>query len=237
MTSTTATPPKKDAQTGDAQTGDAQTRDAQSNAAPSNTAQPNAARPGESPASAPKVPYAAPPPRKPYVPLRERVNLRMIVFFLAMTALPLALAYSAFDYWINKGVSRDGEYAVVDLKAIGNFPFDQQDGTLENVPKAYRDLDGKKVKLRGYMWSPKSAGERGTEFQFVYDVNECCFKGPPQVQERVYCYAPKGRTFRIFSYQFAEITGTLHVRIVRDKEGAIYSVYDLDVENTEPVES
>ena len=227
MTSTTATPPKSDAQATPAQATPAQ----------ADPAQTTDVQRSDSPASAPKVPYAAPPPRKPYVPLRERVNLRMIVFFLAMTALPLALAYSAFDYWINKGVSRDGEYMVADLKAIGNFPFDQEAGTLENVPKAYRDLDGKKVKLRGYMWSPKSAGERGTEFQFVYDVNECCFKGPPQVQERVYAYAPKGRSFRIFSYQFAEITGTLHVRIVRDKEGAIYSVYDLDVEDTKPVES
>jgi hypothetical protein len=185
------------------------------------------------------VPYAAPAAeRKPYVPLRERVNLRMIVFFLAVAALPLALAYSALDYFINQGVNRSGEYLLVDLKAIGNFPFDQQSGKLENVPKRYRELDGKKVKLQGYMWGHRSAGERGNEFQFVYDVNECCFKGPPQVQERVYAYA-KGKSLKLFSqYQFAEITGVLHVRIIRDKDtGAIYSVYDLDVESTKPLSS
>ena len=48
-------------------------------------------------------------------------------------------------------------------------------------------------------------------------MTACCFNGPPQVQERVYAYA-KGKSLRVFSmYQFAEITGVLHVRIVKDK--------------------
>jgi hypothetical protein len=182
---------------------------------------------------------AAPAPgRKPYVPLRERVNLRMVLFFLAVSAVPLALAYSALDYFINQGINRSGEFLMVDLKAIGNFPFDQQDGKLEDVPKRYRELDGKKVKLQGYMWGHRSAGDRGSEFQFVYNVNECCFKGPPQVQERVYAYA-KGKSLRLFSMsQFAEITGVLHVRLVRDEAtGAIYSVYDLNVESTKALDS
>ncbi len=183
----------------------------------------------------PALPYAPTP--RPYVPLRERINVRMIVFVLAIGVIVLMPAYVFFRDALTGGVTRSGDYHLVDLKAMGNFPFDQQSGKLENIPKEYRELDGKKVKLQGFMWGHRSAGDRGTEFQFVYNVNECCFKGPPQVQERVYAYAPKGRSFRIFSYQFAEITGTLHVRIVRDKEGAIYSIYDLDVEDTKPVES
>jgi hypothetical protein len=201
-------------------------------------AQGHAAAPPASapPAAAPASPVVA--PRKPYVPLRERINLRMVLFFLAISALPLALAYSALDYFINQGVNRSGDYMVVDLKAIGSFPFDPQDGKLEDIPKRYRELDGKKVKLQGFMWGHRSAGERGKEFQFVYDVNACCFNGPPQVQERVYAYA-KGKSLRLFSmYQFAEITGVLHVRIVKDKDtGAIYSVYDMDVESTKALDS
>jgi hypothetical protein len=198
--------------------------------------------PAQSPAAAPPASPAshAPPAasRKPYVPLRERINLRMVLFFLAVSAIPLALAYSAIDYWINQGVNRSGDYLLVDLKALGSFPFDQQDGKLEDVPQRYRELDGKKVKLQGFMWGHKSAGDRGREFQFVYNVTACCFNGPPQVQERVYAYA-KGKSLRLFSMsQFAEITGVLHVRIVRDKDtGAIYSVYDLDVESTKALES
>ena len=179
------------------------------------------------------------PARQPYVPLRERINVRMIVFALAVGAVVLMPAYVFFRDALTGGVTRSGDYHLVDLKAMGNFPFDQQAGKLENIPKEYRELDGKKVKLQGFMWGHKSAGDRGTEFQFVYNVNECCFKGPPQVQERVYAYAPKGKSVRLFNmYQFAEITGTLHVRIVRDKEtGGIYSVYDMDVESPKPLDS
>jgi hypothetical protein len=198
--------------------------------------------PAQSPPAAPPASPGshAPPaaPRKPYVPLRERINLRMVLFFLAVSAIPLALAYSAIDYWINQGVNRSGDYLLVDLKAIGSFPFHTVDGKLEDVPQRYRELDGKKVKLQGFMYNPQSAGDRGREFQFVYNVTACCFNGPPQVQERVYAYA-KGKSLRLFpQYQFAEITGVLHVRIVRDKDtGAIYSVYDLDVESTKALEA
>ena len=196
--------------------------------------------PAPSQASATSPAAHAPPaaPRKPYVPVRERINLRMVLFSLAVLAIPLALAYSAIDYWINQGVNRSGDYLVVDLKALGSFPFDQNDGKLEDVPQRYRELDGKKVKLQGFMYNPQSAGDRGREFQFVYNVTACCFNGPPQVQERVYAYA-KGKSLRLFSMsQFAEVTGVLHVRIVRDKDtGAIYSVYDLDVESTKALES
>jgi hypothetical protein len=202
-------------------------------------AQGQAAAPASPASHAPPgpVPYLA-APRKPYVPLRERINLRMVLFFLAVSAIPLALAYSAIDFWINQGVNRSGDYLVVDLKALGSYPFDQQDGKLEDVPQRYRELDGKKVKLQGFMWGHKSAGDRGREFQFVYNVTACCFNGPPQVQERVYAYT-RGKSLRLFpQYQFAEITGVLHVRIVRDKDtGAIYSVYDLDVETTQALDA
>jgi hypothetical protein len=183
------------------------------------------------------IPHAPSPVRQPHVPLRERVNLRMVLFILAIAAPVMAVAYIVVSQWVTGGVTRSGDYLEVDLKAMGYFPFDQQAGTLDNIPSQYRALDGKKVKLRGFMFSPQSAGDRGTEFQFVYNVTECCFKGPPQVQERVYGYAPKGKSISLFHMnQFAEVTGVLHVRIVRDKEtGAIYSVYEMDVESSKAI--
>jgi len=85
------------------------------------------------------------------------------------------------------------------------------------------------------MYNPSSAGSRGTEFQFVYNVTKCCFSGPPLVQERVYGHVTKGDVPLFDMFTFARVTGTLHVRVVRDDGGAIHSVYDLDVDKAEPV--
>src|SRR6059058_2076282 len=80
----------------------------------------------------------------------------------------------------------------VDLKALGNFPFDQNNGSINDIPPAFRALEGKKVLLDGFMYSPRNAGDKGHEFQLVYNVTKCCFSGPPQVQERVYGYVHSG---------------------------------------------
>ena len=109
----------------------------------------------------------------------------------------MALVFARGLY--NKGIEWHGDYADVDLKAMGNFPFSPAAGTRDDVPARWRALDGKRVQLEGFMWSPVSAGTRGTEFQFVYNINICCIGGPPQVQERVFGYAD--REVPIFRYR------------------------------------
>ena len=138
--------------------------------------------------------------------------------------------------FVTGGVSRHGDYFAVDLKAMGNFNFDETAGTVADVPGTYRQLDGKKVELEGFMYNPQSAGDRGTEFQFVYNVTKCCFSGPPRVQERVYGHVNDGKDVPLFDmYTFARVTGTLHVRVVRDEVGGVHSVYDIDVDKAERV--
>jgi hypothetical protein len=85
--------------------------------------------------------------------------------------------------------------------------------------------------LQGYMYGPEDAGAKGRRFQFVYNVTKCCFSGPPQVQERVFVVAKKD--IPIYDmYTFAEVVGTLHVRVIKDPtSGKITSVYDLDCES------
>ena len=111
-------------------------------------------------------------------------------------------------------------------------------GTVNDVPKRYRALDGKRVLLKGFMYPLTSAGPKGAEFQFVYNINKCCFSGPPQVQERVFAHGAKGRAVPLYRDVLVELYGTLHVRVIREGEGAdaaILSVYDIDVESAKPV--
>jgi hypothetical protein len=184
-------------------------------------------------------PAAAPVARPEYASPRggSGVNWRVVIV-LSVVAIPfLWIGYMLVSQLVTGGVSRHGDYFAVDLKALGNFSFDETTGTVADIPQTYRQLDGKKVELTGYMYSPQSAGDRGTEFQFVYNVTKCCFSGPPRVQERVYGYVKDGKDVPVYDmYTFARVTGTLHVRVVRDETGSVHSVYDLDVDKAERVQ-
>ena len=179
------------------------------------------------------VPYGSPttPPVH-----RPGVNVRLLVFLLVVSAPFLLIIGSAVRHSVTGGVTDRGGYKEVDLKSLGNFPFSTVDGRLEDVPQRFRELDGQKVLLRGFMYAPENAGSRGRKFQFVYNVANCCFNGPPQVQERVFGYAKDD--VELFNESvFAEVTGKLHVRLVKDAStGQITSLYDMDVETAKAVQ-
>src|SRR4051812_34083725 len=94
---------------------------------------------------------SAPPP-----PLRaSRINVRMIVFaaiVLLLVGFPL---YVYVDSAVTGGIKDIGNgFKQVDLKAMSNFPFDQTNGALEDIPQKWRELDGQKVVLYGELYNP-----------------------------------------------------------------------------------
>jgi hypothetical protein len=174
-----------------------------------------------------------PPTPVPYEPLPEpkRFNARLWIFVGAIALVACFVGWSIISPMLNSGISDHGNYKEVDLKMLGNYAFNDESGTVEDVPKKFRALDGQRVMLQGYMYGPEDAGAKGRRFQFVYNVTKCCFSGPPQVQERVFVVAKKD--IPIYDmYTFAEVVGTLHVRVIKDPtSGKITSVYDLDCES------
>jgi hypothetical protein len=118
----------------------------------------------------------------------------------------------------------------VDLKALGNFAFNDQVGTIADVPVRFRALDGQRVILRGFMYGTEDLASGGRRFQLVYDTSTTRRRGPPLVQERV--FATAGKDVPIFDMStFAEVAGTLHVKVVRDpSSGRIVSVYCMEVD-------
>ena len=98
------------------------------------------------------------------VPLRERINFRMI-FFIAFIAL--LVGYPV--YWMVKmqvtgGIEKvAGGYTYVDLKAMSTFTFDQNNGTINDIPAKWRELDGKKVVLHGEMGAGMIVSTRGPQ--------------------------------------------------------------------------
>jgi hypothetical protein len=167
--------------------------------------------------------------------LRPALQNWRLLLFIGIVCVPCVLAgYTFFSDITTKGIHQHGDYASVDLKAMGQFPFNDQDGRLTDVPSDYRQLDGKRVELTGMMWDLRSAGPQTSRFQLVYNIAKCCFGGPPKVQERVFVHVHGGEGVQFYDQQ-VDIVGTLHVRLKRNDQGTVESVYDMDLESLKPV--
>src|SRR2546423_2911754 len=124
----------------------------------------------------------------PKRPLSQRINLRALTFIAVLLFLLGWPVYTFVSETLTGGIHDRGSYKEVDLKAMGNFQFDETAGKITDVPKQYRDLDGQKVMLQGQIYDPREAGKNITEFELVYSIQKCCFSGPPRVQERVFAF-------------------------------------------------
>ena len=63
-----------------------------------------------------------------------RLNIRLMVF-LAIVSFPfLAFGYMFINYKATGGIEHHSGYDEVNLKAMGNFPFDQNAGSLILFP-------------------------------------------------------------------------------------------------------
>jgi hypothetical protein len=167
-----------------------------------------------------------------HVPIGERINFRIVFFALFVLALIGFPAYWYFDSVFTKGIKQlDDGYLEVDLKAMSSFRFDQDSGTIEDVPAKWRDLDRKKVVLTGEMWAPFSSGDTVDEFDLVYSVSACCFSGPPQIQHFVKARKLPGAESIPVMDGVVVVRGRLYVDVRKGDDGKIASVYQLDVES------
>ena len=166
-------------------------------------------------------------------PLRERINMRMLLFAGVMLLLIGYPTYYYLDIALTGGVKDLGNgYKQVDLRAMSTFPFDQNNGTINDVPEQWRALNGQKVVLYGEMWQPTSAGDKVDTFELVYSIAKCCLSGPPQIQHFVHSRVNQGGQADYYN-GLVKVTGTLNVNVVKD-EGKVVSVYQLHVDTVEP---
>src|SRR5712672_1694409 len=99
-------------------------------------------------------------------PMRN-INWRALLFVALLLSIVGTPAYVYLRAATSGGISQRGDLVEVDIYAMSNFEFDQIDGVTADVPKRYRDLDGKRVLLCGEMWVPRSAGDQVDSFDLV----------------------------------------------------------------------
>lgn len=176
----------------------------------------------------PPISYGTAPRR---VPLGQRVNFRMIAFAAIVLLLIGTPVYIYLDSVLSGGIHHRGNVIEVDLKSMSNFPFDQTNGTINDIPKQFRELDGKRVVVTGEIYAPDSASGDLDHFDLVYSIAKCCFSGPPQIQHFVHSRVKDGGTVPYLS-GLVEVVGILKVDVQKDpKTGKVAQVYALDVED------
>lgn len=166
----------------------------------------------------------APPIRRP---LAERFNLRVLTFVAVFGFLLGVPAYLYLDSVMSGGIKSRGDFYEIDLKAMSTFPFDQNNGRIEDVPKRWRELDGKKVVMEGEI-APGSQSATGVDqkFDLVYSVAKCCFTGSPQIQHFVKVTLPPTTEVDVKNDGTMQVRGVLKVDVTRDPEtGKINGVY------------
>jgi hypothetical protein len=154
---------------------------------------------------------------------------------LLIVAMAIIVGYPLFDAVdgaIPHHLRQRGGVWVCDLKTLGNFDFDQANGKTEDIPKEFRDLDGRRIKVTGEMWAPFRADGKVIDFDLVYSVASCCFSGPPRIQHIVKARLRSGAAAQ-YSHGRVDAEGTLHVGVVKTGE-AIDSIYRMDVDRLEP---
>ena len=174
----------------------------------------------------------------PYIPPARKFNLRILAFVAVFVVLLGTPVYFYIDTVLSGGIKKTSSGAyVVNLQAMSNFVFDQNNGTLTDVPQRWRELDGKRVIVDGEI-APGTLESRGVDHQFdlVYSVAKCCFSGAPQIQHFVQSSIPEAN-MKDVKWDLASrvrIHGTLKVDVTRDPaDNRITGVYHLVVDKLE----
>ncbi len=172
-----------------------------------------------------------------HLPLSERFNFRLWIFVAVFAVLLGYPLYLYLDSTLTGGIKNRGGYFDVDLKQMSSFAFDQENGRTTDVPPRWRELQGKRVMLRGEI-APSGLSARGVDhfFEMVYSVQKCCFSGPPQIQHFIQVTAPPTANINVTSEGEVAVIGTLNVEVTRDPEtGKINGVYHVRAEDVRSV--
>ena len=136
----------------------------------------------------------------------------------------------------NSAAAVSGAVVNADFETLAAFPFDvpgnaatnkaDLDKVAKQIPETVKKLDGKVVRIRGFMMPVKESAGKATEFLITRNQPSCCFGGATGLPEFI--------TVKAFDKGVAEnmddavtIEGTLHVGLITDS-GFIVGLYRMD---------
>lgn len=129
-----------------------------------------------------------------------------------------------------------------DFETLAAFSFAVPDMTVpkhptvpeaeKQIPAAIKGLDGKTVRIRGFMMPIKEVQGKTTEFLITRSQPSCCFSGATEINEFV-TVKVAGKGFDTMMDDPVTIQGTLHVGAILDG-GFIVGLYEMDADKMLP---
>jgi uncharacterized protein len=136
----------------------------------------------------------------------------------------------------NTAAAGNGAVVNADFETLASFDFNIPDSAITNradsdklakqIPDAIRKLDGKVVRIRGFMIPLKESAEKTTEFLITRSQPSCCFSGATGISEIVTVKA-SGKGVFVKMDDAVAIEGTLHVGPIMDS-GYVVGIYQMD---------
>jgi hypothetical protein len=98
---------------------------------------------------------------------------------------------------------------------------------VEKMPGWLRDLDGKQVRIRGYM-KPSGLAEGIPEFIFVRSTELCCFGPKGKVYHLIAVKLKAGTTTDYIELKPFDVAGKFRIEKIELDDGLIYLLYHID---------
>jgi uncharacterized protein len=136
----------------------------------------------------------------------------------------------------NSAVTDAGGVLKAEFEMLASYEFDVADTSASNrvameyvtklIPEAIKKLDGKVVRIRGFMIPVKESAGKATEFLISRNQPSCCYSGVTALNEFI-TVKTSGKGVDEIMDEVVAVEGTLHVGLITD-EYAVVGVYQMD---------
>jgi hypothetical protein len=116
----------------------------------------------------------------------------------------------------------NGQVLDIAIRELGNFDYETPNGDI--IPPDVKQLDGVKIRLRGFI-VPTNQAARLTRFALVPSLFNCCFGQPPQIEHTVMVMCADGLTVDLTANEVV-VEGTLKVAVQKD-DGYVVSIFNV----------
>jgi hypothetical protein len=117
-------------------------------------------------------------------------------------------------------------YDDLDLEKILNI-IRPPTNIADHFPDWLKQLDGKKIRMRGFMWPPFKA-EGLTSFVFTRDTGECCFGPDPYIFLRAKVKLADGEKTDFIQLTPFDVEGTFRIAPLADDDNKLWQLYLID---------
>jgi len=134
----------------------------------------------------------------------------------------------------------EGEFLTVSFETLASFLYlipdmDEPLMALEKrpadqIPVPIKELDGKRVAVKGFMVPDGQDSGKIKTFMLVRDQTVCCYGRIPRMNEWISVAMKAGKNTNLIKDQAVTVFGTLHVGEVKER-GVVLSVYRFDADD------